>query len=130
MKKGYKTVIIIVLSVIVVSNIPPVNKFFGFFFDQHHYRYSNGDGTWTVIENQFKGEHLRFEKTIPKEILYEKYPGADTIIYRLFWRNPLAFWRLGEYIYDKRYTIPYKSWKEIKKNRRIPGRENSSYQDF
>jgi len=46
-----------------------------------------------------------------------KTVGKDKNIYRLFAKNPFAFWRWWSYFYDERYHFPYKNWEEIKKIR-------------
>lgn len=41
----------------------------------------------------------------------------DKKMYRLFSKNPLAFWRWRLYFFDERYQLPYKDWAEIEKVR-------------
>jgi hypothetical protein len=64
--------------------------------------------------------------------LRHEYPNADTIVYRIFWKNPFTFWRWGYYLIgDEKYNFPYKNWDEIGK-RRATYKTNvrSSFQEF
>lgn len=152
LKKKLKPLLIILLSIILISNIPPINKWIDFVFDDNHYSFSNADGTSTFIYQSFMGGAFSVPKILsttisdpavdtlgmggnsnipPGKALRDKYPGADTVVYRLFWKNPLTFWRWGNYIFgDIKYDYPYKNWNEIKKHRRINHVVNSSFQSF
>ena len=124
-----KEALLFLIVFLVVSNIPPIKSLYGLFIDEGHYRFSNGNGKATWIDNQFKNDHYHLNPTVPKSFI-EEFPGTtDTIVYRTFWRNPLAFWRWGEYFYDKRYKLPYKSWNEIRK-RRPTSNYKTKWQDF
>ncbi len=153
MKKKFKQLSIGVIIVIIVTNIPPVNTWIDLIVDQYHYCYSNADGTVTHIHDFFKGGPFYVPKVLstvkveripdtmglgpyykvlpPGTDLRNHYPGADTVMYRLFWKNPLTFWRWRDYVFNnEKYNFPYKSWIEIKKHRRIHQAENSTFQDF
>ena len=50
------------------------------------------------------------------ESFKQKHPEKPPVVYRLFWKNPLAFWRWSDYLSDDpHYKLPYKDWNEIKK---------------
>lgn len=125
-----KTYIKYFILIVVLSNTPPIKSIISLGLDEKHYRYSNNDGTRTFISNPYKGKEFLYKKYFSGKNLLDLYPGADTTVYRLYKKDFWAFWRWGEYVYDKRYTLPYKSWDSIKAHRRIPGRQNSSFQDF
>lgn len=42
---------------------------------------------------------------------------TDTILYRLNRNNPIKFWRYADYIFKKKYQLPYQSWEEIEARR-------------
>jgi hypothetical protein len=114
----------IVLMVIVFSNILPLDKMFS---NGSFYRYSNNDGSVTFAEfktRDFEMMNRRFEshKTMTKN-------DNDTI-YRLFKKNPFAFWRWGQYFFDKRYKLTYKDWSEIKAVRGNELENKTGFQDF
>ena len=69
-------------------------------------------------------------KVVPDKFV-EEYPSTkDTVVYRLFWKNPLAFWRWAEYFNDKRYDLPYKSWESIRKKRGYDIKYSNKWQEF
>ncbi len=116
-----------VMLVIIVSNIPPMKYVLSLLLDDGHYRYSNSSGSFTVIDMPFKNDYYNYSIGVPKKCSVRE---SDTIIYRLFSKNPLCFWRLGEYLLDKRYKLPYKDWNEIKKERGYSIKFSNSCQNF
>jgi len=109
------------------------------------YQYSNADGTFTKIN--YKGFKFRAYPSYHYLSLYKSYqdgaepigkrlrkdyPNADTVVYRLFWKNPLCFWRWYWYLTDEleQYNFPYKSWNEIKKRRPKNFKRMEKWQDF
>ena len=87
-----------------------------------YYLYSNISGNITVMENPRKGRIFRKPKSgilpICKNVnKANELPHSDTIIHRLFYINPLKFWRWGEYIFNWRYRLPYTDWEVIEKRR-------------
>ena len=82
---------------------------FDYALDEKHYRYKNNSGLFDVTdrsENNMEGVKNSFQEFIKTN----KVQSEDTILYRTFWKNPLAFWRWNSYINseDKRYKLPYK----------------------
>lgn len=95
--------------VVVLSNIPPVSYIFDYIFDDKHYRYKNYSGIFDVTDrsgNNVKGVRNSFKEYVKSNNLKP----TDTILYRTFWKNPLAFWRWHTYFNakDERYKLPYK----------------------
>ncbi len=114
--------IIIFSIVLLLSNIPPIYNILHLIIDEDHYCYSNGDGSMTCRDDIFKSAGMcKFDSvSINKSlILYKNRFGksVSTKFYRLFWRNPLCFWRWREYFTEERYKMPYRDWEEIKKIR-------------
>ena len=99
---------------IVLSNFFPIKAFFEIVVDEYHYQYSNGDGKWKFTERRIKGSTFNFRRTFT-EAAKREMPGADTIIYRNFTKNPFAFWRYRDYLTNPIYTLPYKSRKDLPK---------------
>ncbi len=102
-----------------ITNIPGIKEISG--ANKAYYRYSNYNGTITSWEILSQGREIdkEYVKTISQNEQFKKmHPDTkDTTIYRLFEINPFHFWRWGEYIFNWRYRLPYKNWKEIKKRR-------------
>ena len=113
MKKNIK-IILIIIGIIIVYNIYPFVWLFKNFVDERHYRYSNYNGSNTFTE--FMSRNFEMMKSVHKNCLLN-HPKKDKNIYRLFKKNPLAFWRWRLYFFDERYKLPYKDWEEIKKVR-------------
>jgi hypothetical protein len=98
------------------------------FVDDGHYKYSNSDGTSTFVE--FKTHNFELATRRHYSCNLRRSKDADQTMYRLFTKNPFAFWRWGLYCYDERYKIPYKDWDEIKKNRKQTIYGEGCYQAF
>ena len=125
--KKRKTVVWITIAVciVIMSNISPVHEVFSLFGDNDHFRYSNHNGEFTFVE--FKGRDTIMLKKVFN--LYSEKSG-DTILCRLFSKNPLAFWRINKYFTDPKYYLPYKSWAEIKARRKYELKNSNNWQDF
>jgi hypothetical protein len=102
---------------LILANIPPFKSVFKAIFDQELFNYSTADGSWMYDENTFFGRTFSL-KYYTTEAFRESYPEADTIIYRNFKPNPLAFWRYSDYLFDERYTLPYFPLEEARKKRK------------
>jgi hypothetical protein len=119
--------LLLVSVVILISNLPPVRYLLDYIIDDKHYRYSNYNGGFAIIDrsgHNVKGVLSFFEDYNKNNFIKNKK------LYRLFYKNPLAFWRWYSYFGDDpRYELPYMNWNEIKKTR-FKGEENDYYQDF
>lgn len=119
-KRRYKIIGAIVIIMIIVANINPVNALLKMSVDAEHYSYSNASGTATFMEDFYKGRKIgkleEFRVINPICIV----PGFenDTLMYRLYAKNVLAFWRWKSYFTDYRYELPYADWKEIATRRK------------
>jgi hypothetical protein len=112
----------------IVSNLPPINALFTALFDEGHYRYSNANGSFTAVDILSRKYNLA--KIVPDSFLKEHINSTDSIVYRTFWKNPLAFWRWAEYFTDPRYELPYKNWQSIHKIRGYDIQYSNKWQDF
>lgn len=138
------TILIVITNIPIISGIIDINR---------NYAYSNGDGTLTMLCDRLKENHYpnyQILKTTGVDsmqpsgtlqhpiyppnagaVLRETYPNADTVMYRLFWKNPLCFWQWREYFNkDMKYQFPYKNWKEIETKRPKDFILNKNYQTF
>ncbi len=115
MKKSAKITIGIIIF-LGLSNIPPLQTIFKLIFDQKLFYYSTNDGSAFFDENIFFGRVFHFRRSTTQSFKVT-YPEADTIIYRNFKPNPLAFWRYRDYLFDERYTLPYFPLDEARKKR-------------
>lgn len=111
-----KKILIIIFVIVVLSNTWPFSAILKIMVDgDMHYRYSNFDGSNTSYE--FMSWTFENAKSQHKGCL-ENYPDQkDKNLYRLFKKNPLAFWRWRLYLFDERYKLPYKDWSEIERKR-------------
>ena len=148
-KSKYKIIKICILlvTIILFVNIPLVTLMIDSVLHQDYYDYSNGDGTFTLWCGSFKEEPypngltlslttidtLQEGETKPVGAqLREIYPNADTVIYRLFYKNPFKFWHWYEYLFtkDHKFDFPYKSWQEIYAKRPKDFKINPQWQQF
>jgi hypothetical protein len=115
---------LIIGFIVLISNLPPLKYWLNYIIDEKHYRYSSYYGEFTIIDRSIsnvKGVLLSFDE-------YKKtYQLKNQNLYRIFYKNPLAFWRWHSYFgNDPRYNLPYMNWNEIKK-RRIKITENHQH---
>lgn len=113
--KRYKKIILIIAGIIILFNFYPFTAILEIAFEVKHYRYSNYNGSLTFSE--FKGHRFDMLKHRHESCLLARPDLKDKNLYRLFTKNPLAFWRWRLYFFDERYKLPYKNWDEIKKIR-------------
>lgn len=111
----YKKIIISAILVIILSNTSPFVWILKNSVDEKHYRYSNYNGSNTFCE--FMDLNIEMMKQVQKSCLANYPDQKDKNMYRLFSKNPLAFWRWRLYFFDERYKYPYKNWEDIKKTR-------------
>lgn len=137
---------LVIITIILLSNTSIGSWLMDSYFGMDFYAYSNGDGTSTFWCGSFKDKPYPDISTLSttkvdtrvngatKPVgaeLRETYPNADTIIYRLFSRNPILFWRWGQYLFgDPKYKFPYKSWEEIKAHRPKNFKRSNQWQQF
>lgn len=127
MKKS-KPILIGLIILITISNIPIITPIFTLFLDERHYRYSNFDGSCTHYE--FKSNDFEVMKRL-NEIYFKDFPNKkDQKLYRLFSKNPLAFWRWRLYFVDERYKLPYRDFDEILKLRGPNWQKDELHQFF
>jgi len=103
MKKTTKIILTSVLTLIIISNLPPIAFFF-----QEDYSYQNKDGSFKYQEQSGKGLDFevckirfdRFKKENPNSP-YKK-------LYRTFEIKPWRFWEWWQMIVNnERFTLPY-----------------------
>ena len=113
--KSRRKILIAVFSIIILSNIPPFKWPFTW-FDHDDYRFSTNNGSFTFQEFQFKNRDFAMGRG---RFLYFKNNCRcnNTILYRLNKNNLLKFWRYGDYIFKKKYRLPYESWENIEARR-------------
>lgn len=118
-----KNVFVFILIVIVVINLPPMKWIFG----REDILYSNANGTFTFNEINYTGRN--FELCMDNFQAFKSINKRDTMLYRVTPKNALKLWRLGDYLIDSRYKLPYKSWKEIE-SLRGPISSRTAFQAF
>ncbi len=123
-----KKKLVIILFVIFFSNIPPFKSILSVYLNDGWYRYSNADGSYTFIDNPISNSNYSLKKIIP--VTCRVHNSSDTIMYRLFYKNPLKFWNWGEYFYSKKYNLEYMNWGRIKKKRGYTIENSNNCQQF
>ncbi|WP_344853702.1 hypothetical protein [Pedobacter jeongneungensis] len=98
-----RTITIILLCLIAISNTPPIQ-----FFTLNDYHYQNADGSFTYTE--FPGKSLDFEVGITRwERFKNQHPDSpNKTLYRTFQINHLKFWEWWQFIaHHERFLLPY-----------------------
>jgi hypothetical protein len=121
--KKISLILISLFLFIVINNLSPLRWFYG----KYDCQFSNGDGSFTFAEVNFKGAGFQLCQEIFVE--FKKRKLGDTVLYRLCPMNLLHFWDYGQYLFSEKYRVPYKSWQEIEAKRK-PVVNKSGFQDF
>lgn len=104
MKKKTKTWIIIIVSIVIITNLPPIN-----YFLEENYSYQNKDASFTYVEKPGKGldyevGQIRFER------FQKQNPNKDQTLYRTFTLKPWRFWQWWQMLrHFERFKLPYYS---------------------
>lgn len=120
-KHGYSIVALVTLLILV--NIPACRLFRG----GDDCQYSNASGSFTFGETNIEG--YDYHLCVNRFNDFKKKNNNDTILFRLTPMNLLCFWKYGEYIFDNKYHLPFKSWQSIE-NIRGTITNKTGYQDF
>lgn len=102
-----KKILFILILISILTNIPPLKWVWG----QEDLLYSNSNGSFTFdeVNNQGRNYKLCLENF---QSFKATHPN-DTLLYRITSMNIFSFWRWANYLFDKKYKLPYKSWEEI-----------------
>ena len=100
---------ILLLVIVSLANFTPLHQIFNLIADSNHYRYSSATGNFTFTEEMGGRDTAMLYRWFDAYKAEKK----DTVLYRLFYKNPLAFWRYKSYLTDLKYKLPYKSWSKI-----------------
>jgi len=118
MNKKIKKGFIAIVSIILISYLPILNKEILRVIDADYFRYSNANGSYTYIQKF----HFKSKMIDPELINYFIYnsnnniTAENKILYRIYKINYLCFWRWTYYYYCSR-KFEYRNWSEIEKNR-------------
>jgi len=127
-----KTMIILLICVLAFPNLPFINKYIALKVDNNYYRYANGDGSYTFLQD-FSFKSPGFSTFGFERFVEETSPSKeDRTLYRLYRINPLCFWRWKKYIIESRH-LDYMDWKEIEQLRNASDKDAkkmSRLQDF
>ncbi len=101
MKKKTKIWTIVIVSIVAISNLPPINYFW-----QESYSYQNIDGSFNYTEQPGKGLDYEVGK-IRFERFQKQNPNKDHTLYRTFTLKPWRFWEWWQMIrHFERFTLP------------------------
>lgn len=127
-----RTVLVIIVALVIIYL--PV-RFVVHLISPNDVSFSNADGTFTATEYLKKGDdydlikrrfelfknHVRKNET--------SYVGRDTaVLYRLDPMRVWQIWNYGEFLFNDKYSLPYKNWEEIRQIRGSKG--NNRFQTF
>ena len=113
--KSQRKLLIAIGLIIICSNLPFITPIFTLFLDEKHYKYSNYDGTCANVE--FMSRNFEMMKRLHQHCLIENPNQKDKKMYRLFAKNPFAFWRWRLYLVSEKYKLPYRDFEELQKLR-------------
>lgn len=103
----WKRIIYATLTVIFV-NLPYVSDFVLNTIDVDHFRYSNADGSYTMIET-FSLKSGIYDR---ESMEWMNHNEKNKEVFRVYRINPLCFWR-WRYYWKYSTQFNYKNWKEI-----------------
>lgn len=98
-----RNIVLLILSFVVISNIPAISNLFG-----SRYCYRNRDASFRFCEVPDKG--LKFKTGILQfeDFKTENPTNQNTELYREFVLKPWEFWRWFEMLsIHERFTLPY-----------------------
>ena len=110
-----KLIIYLFITIVILSNIPILNYSLLAYLDEGKIRYSNHNGSRTIIED------FNYKSGITDQEESDK-------LYRLYSLNPLCFWRWSFYLLVSK-DFEYKDWDKIEPNR-VPYDPNNIMQEF
>ncbi len=110
-----KSILYLSISIVILSNIPILNYSLLAYLDEGKIRYSNHDGSRTIIED------FNYKSGLASQ-------NKDDELYRLYPLNPLYFWRWSFYLLVSK-DFKYKKWDKIESNR-VPYDPENIMQDF
>lgn len=123
-----KIIVVIVITIIIVPNLPIIGTWTMGKIDANHFRYANNDASFTSIQRfDFKTGWIS-EWTVWGFIEDQRPIMRNMEVFRLYRINPLCFWRWRYYLTVSR-KFKYKSWKKIEPNR-TPFIQNNVWQQF
>ncbi|WP_461097116.1 hypothetical protein [Spirosoma luteolum] len=95
------------LLLVIVTNCPPFRWLVKFQMDNIYFTQDGG----TVLEEMpgFGGHYEAVERGFEEH--KRLFPNRhDTVLYRAFKMNPLAFWHWYDYLFHPRYKLPYRQY--------------------
>jgi hypothetical protein len=101
-----KRIFIILASILITFNFPPIKPFIEVFVLKGSYAYTTIDQSFYDSEMAFKGR--TYETVLRNFDNFKVVCGeCDLVLYRTFVKNPWKFWLWGEYILYEKYRLPY-----------------------
>lgn len=129
MKRAVKLFIKLFIVIVIVVNLPIINKDVLHSLDSESFKYANNDASFT------DSQHFGFKDSYMSQEIQERWVNEtnpepiNREIFRLYKINPLCFWRWNYYIFSS-LSFKYKSWSEIEPNRVPRDPENFVWQHF
>lgn len=102
MKRNHKITLVIAISIIIISNSPPITYFF-----QEQYHYQNKDGSFEFVEQAGPTQNFEVAKASFKSFKNENLQHKNDLLFRTFTFKPWRFWEWRQMLvdYDK-YELP------------------------
>lgn len=96
MKK--KAILIMLVSILLIPNLPIFNKYIAHRLDEGHFRYANLDGSF-IQTQRFSFKSPGFSTFGFNNFIKRTDPAKENRkLYRLYKINPFCFWRWHNYI--------------------------------
>ncbi|WP_185286263.1 hypothetical protein [Chryseobacterium indologenes] len=118
MKK--KTVFIVLIIILLVPNLPVINKYVAHQLDEGYFKYANLDGSFIATQS-FSFKSPGFSTFGFEQFIKRTSPAKENQkLFRLYKLNPLCFWRWNNYIQNG-LQFEYMDRKVIEKNMQEKG---------
>jgi len=103
MKRKHKVIIIVIVSIVFISNLPPIT-----YFLQEEYHYQNKDGSFHFSEPGGATQGFDIAKKRFESFKTKNPDNPNKELFRTFKLKPWRFWEWWQMIkHFERFTLPY-----------------------
>lgn len=105
MKRKYKIIIIVIISAILICNLPPIT-----YFLQEEYHYQNRDGSFQFSEQAGPTQGFDVAKYKFERFKIKNPNNPNKTLFRTFTLKPWRFWEWWQMLkHFERFKLPYYS---------------------
>ncbi|KIA92224.1 hypothetical protein OC25_17435 [Pedobacter kyungheensis] len=103
MKRKIKTLILVIASIVFISNLPPIT-----YFLQENYHYQNKDGSFQFSEQGGPTQDFDVAKSKFESFKLKNPDNPHKTLFRTFTLKPWRFWEWWQMIrHFERFKLPY-----------------------